>query len=92
MFWVEVIYFLYLNSDVEVVFKFMKFFKILYFKLIFKLIFFGLEWFFFMVLFKQFFLNCVFEMVEWELILVSVLNCYMFIMYMQFDLNQCIYF
>lgn len=82
-FWVEVIYFLYSNSAVEVVFKFMKLFKIPYLKPIFKPIFFGLEWLPFMASFKQLSLNCVFEMAEWESILASGLNClYMSIMHM----------
>lgn len=81
-FWVEVIYFSYSNSAVEVVFKFMKLFKIPYLKPIFKPIFFGSEWLSFMASFKQLSLNCVFEMAEWESILASALNCYMSIMHM----------
>lgn len=74
----KVLYFSYSNSAVQVVFKFMKLFKIPYLKPIFKPIFFGSKWLFFMASFKQLSLNCVFEMAEWESILASALNCYVY--------------
>lgn len=59
----------------------MKLFKIQYLKPIFKPIFFGSKWLPFMAPFKQLSLNCVFEMAEWESILASAWNCYVYYAY-----------